>query len=77
MSSPISVEDRLKNLELQLSEVKLALARLEQRLLIHPVAPDWIEQITGSMKDVEGFEEFVRLGREFRESVGTDAEPGP
>lgn len=72
-----TVEDRLKNVEEQLSEMKQAVTRLEQKLLVQPADPNWLEQISGSMKDLEGFDEVVRLGREFRKSVGTDGEPGP
>jgi hypothetical protein len=35
---------------------------------IEETAADWIERISGSFKDDPGFEEMVRLGREFRQA---------
>lgn len=72
MSQDKSVEQRLTSLEDAVAELQRQLAALSP-------GRNWLEQIAGSMKDVEGFEEMCRLGREFRESqrLPEDEEAAP
>jgi hypothetical protein len=70
MSQEKSVEQRLLCLE-------DAVADLQRRMAALSPGGNWLEQVAGSMKDVEGFEEMSRLGREWRESqrMPEDEEP--
>jgi hypothetical protein len=72
MSQEKTVEQRLRCLE-------DAVADLQRRVAALSPGGNWLEQIAGSMKDVEGFDEMCRLGREFRESQGMpeDEEAAP
>ena len=58
------IEDRLTLLEKEVADLK-------QRLRILPAQPDWIDQVTGSMKDQPEFEEVLRLGKEQRDAEST------
>jgi len=62
-----TVEDRLSTLESELEGVKRRLAAMHK-----PRA--WLEEVAGSMDDWPEFEEVVRLGREFRQSVTDPAD---
>lgn len=57
-----TVEERLSALESELQAVKRQLARIEK-----PRA--WLDEVAGSMDEWPEFEEVLRLGREFRQSV--------
>ncbi len=65
MSPPV-VEDRLNVLERELAEVKVELARVAAQS--NGTRPDWLEVMEGSMSEFPGFDEMVRLGREYRKS---------
>jgi hypothetical protein len=60
MAEGLSVEQRLAALEQQVAELK---QRLDQ---LAPSQRNWIEEISGCMKDYPEFEEVVRLGAEWR-----------
>lgn len=60
MPEECSIEQRLAALEAEVAELK---QRLDQWTA---PKPNWIEEMTGSMKDYPEFEEVVRLGAEFR-----------
>jgi hypothetical protein len=55
------VEQRLAALEAEVADLKRRPAAI-------PQPDDWVEQITGSVKDGEAFEEISRLGREYRDA---------
>ena len=58
-----TLEVRLTTLEKEMALVK------EQLAAVKPEEPvPWWDQVYGSFADSEGFEEAVRLGREYRES---------
>ena len=57
-----TVEDRLSALESEVQAVKRQLARLAQ-----PRA--WLDEVAGSMDPWPEFEEVLRLGRAYRQSV--------
>jgi len=57
-----TVEDRLSALETELEAVKRRLGAMHK-----PRA--WLEEVAGSMDDWPEFDEVLRLGREFRQSV--------
>ena len=57
-----TVEERLSALEVEVQTVKRQLARFYQ-----PRA--WLDEVVGSMDEWPEFEEVLRLGRAFRQSV--------
>jgi hypothetical protein len=59
-----------KTVEQRLTCLEDAVAELQRQVAALAPGRNWLEQVAGSMKDVEGFEEMCRLGREFRESQG-------
>jgi hypothetical protein len=63
------VEERIAALESELAAVKRQLATLTK-----PRA--WLDDVAGSMNAWPEFDEVVRLGREWRESVSDFAAPG-
>ncbi|MBO3458586.1 hypothetical protein G7B40_006435 [Aetokthonos hydrillicola Thurmond2011] len=66
--SPLQIEQRLSNLEAEVSQIKQAL--LNSAI---PTKP-WWEDITGIFADDPAFEEAMALGREYRQSSGIEAE---
>ena len=62
MPKQLTVEQRLTAVERDLAELKERVTHQEKN-------GSWIERIAGTFKDVPEFDEIVRLGREFRESV--------
>ncbi len=55
------------NVEQRLATLEKAVAEIQSQLKTHPVAPDWIERISGSMKDKPEFLEVLEYGRQFRQ----------
>ena len=64
MVSTEALENRLKAVEKDLVELKKRFAGAKR----NPPSP-WWEEMFGSFADSEGFEEAVRLGKEYRESL--------
>jgi hypothetical protein len=64
-----TLEDRIAALESELAAVKRQLATLAK-----PRA--WLDDIVGSMNSCPDFEEVVRLGRAWRESVNDNDAAG-
>jgi hypothetical protein len=62
MSSAPSLEERVTQLEQQMSQV---LEKIDSR----SPKPGWISKITGSFENCPEFDEIVRLGREFRREM--------
>ena len=62
MSAKSSLEERVTELEQQMSQV---LETIDSR----PSKPGCISKITGSFADCPEFDEIVRLGREFRKEM--------
>ena len=62
-----SLEERLSAIEKELMEIKQQMALDKSQTSAHP----W-EKVFGSFADSEGFDEAVRLGREYRESLHFD-----
>ncbi len=60
--------DHGKSIEERLAAVERELAELKTRLPLGPKAENWVEKISGSMKDYPEFDEILRLGREMREA---------
>lgn len=58
-----------QTIEQRLTEVERELADLKRRLPPKTDGKSWIERIAGTFKDDPDFDEIVRLGREFRQSV--------
>ncbi len=61
MAGEDAIEQRLANLEREVAELRQRLDRLDPR-------QNWLDRISGSLKDYPEFEEVIRLGREFREA---------
>ena len=59
-----TVEERLAAIEKELVEIK---QQLQKENTESPLP--WWEQIFGAFEDSEGYEEAMRLGREYRESL--------
>ena len=57
-----------KSIEERLTLVERELAELKTRLPPEPKPENWIEKISGSMKDFPEFDEVLRLGKEFRDA---------
>jgi hypothetical protein len=53
-------------IEERLAAVEAAIAELRDHRLIHPPAPDWLEQMIGSFQDEPAFEEVLAYGRAIR-----------
>ncbi len=64
MASTEALENRLTAVEKDLAELKQTFAGAKR----NPPSP-WWEKMFGSFAESEGFEEAVRLGREYRESL--------
>ena len=62
MPEQLTVEERLAAVEQQLIELK-------RRLPSQTDGKSWVERIAGTFNEDPDFDEIVRLGREFRESV--------
>ena len=56
-------------LEERLAAVEAEVARLKQEPTVPPNNQPWWEQIRGIFKDDPIYEEAMRLGREYRESL--------
>lgn len=65
MVSQFSIEQRLEALEREV-------AQLRQRLLSAPTNGNWVDEIAGSMKQFPEFDDVVRMGREFRQSLPSE-----
>ena len=58
-----------QTIEQRLTEVERELAELKRRFPPQTDGKSWVERIAGTFKDDPDFDEIVRLGREFRQSV--------
>lgn len=65
MSATPTVEERLSALEREFAQMK------RQRIADKSTTDEkcWVDELSGSMKDIPHFEEFVRLGREARQAI--------
>jgi hypothetical protein len=68
-----------RTLEERLEALERAVADLQRRLDTPPARGNWLERITGSMKDEPAFEEVLAYGRAFRQAdrPPEDAGAGP
>jgi hypothetical protein len=69
MSQEPTLADRVAALEREIAVLKMRQAQVT-------TPPDWLDQISGIMKDEPAFTEVVRLGKEFRDSVADFPEEG-
>lgn len=60
----------------RLAAVETAVSELQRRLATLPLAPDWVEQMSGAFKDDPAFAEVVALGRAFRMAEPFPEPPG-
>jgi hypothetical protein len=67
MSHAATIEERLADIEKNVTELKLEFSRLGAKR-------DWIDRIVGSFKDDPEFDEILRLGREIRRADRPDGE---
>jgi hypothetical protein len=61
MTPPNGLEERVAKLEAEVAELK-------KRLAPPTDTAEWLERISGSMKDNPAFDEAMRLAREFRQA---------
>lgn len=71
--SPAPLQDRVATLERQVAELTSRLnggrcSSASETLDWPEPKPDWIAKVAGTITDVEGLEEVLRLGRERRAS---------
>jgi len=66
-----------KSVEERLAAVEKELAELKRRLPSKSDGKNWIDKISGSMKDYPEFDEILRLGREIRQSDRPDPDENP
>lgn len=66
MSTPQNIEDRLAILEREFAELK---RRVEAKS-----SKNWLEKVSGSMKDFPEFKEVLRLGKEIRRARSPDSD---
>jgi len=64
-----AIEERLSAIEKELAQIKEQLATDNPQPLSHP----W-DRVFGSLANSKGFDEAVRLGREYRESLRPEDE---
>ena len=55
-------------LEARLLAVETALQEIQCRLAALPLAPHWLDAMSGSFQDDPAFEEVIAFGRAFREA---------
>jgi len=65
MSHTTTLEDRLRELEDEVAELKRRAGRKE-------TAGEWLDRISGRLAEYPEFEEVVRLGREIRQADRLD-----
>jgi hypothetical protein len=65
MKDAKTIEERLAAVERELADLK---TRLPPEPVPMPKSENWVEKISGSMKDYPEFDEVLRLGKEFRDS---------
>ena len=65
-----------EHLEQRLTAVETAVSELQRRLASLPLAPDWVEQMSGAFKDDPAFEEVIAVGRVFRMAEPFPEPPG-
>jgi len=53
-------------IEQRLRAVENAISELRQYSFVRPPAADWLEQISGSLKDDPAFEQVLEYGRQMR-----------
>jgi hypothetical protein len=66
MASQSTLEKRLEALEREVAQIKL-------RLSTPHANGNWVDEIAGSMKQFPEFDEVVRLGRAFRQTMRVQA----
>jgi hypothetical protein len=65
---PEQLEERVALLEAEIDRLK--------RMIVNNSAPQpWWEKITGTFSDNADYDEAMKLGREYRESLRSEAEP--
>ncbi len=63
-------------IEQRLNILEQAVADLQRRLPPVPGAANWLEKLTGSISDEQGFLEVLEFGRAFRHADRPADEPG-
>lgn len=55
-------------LEERLAAVEQAVRNLQQQMTVRAPSPNWLERLTGSMKDEPAFAEVLEYGRAIRQA---------
>jgi hypothetical protein len=72
------LEARVKSLEAKSEEfeaLKDEVKQLKQTIVNNSAPQPWWEKITGTFSDNADYDEAMKLGREYRESLRSEAEP--
>lgn len=66
-----------KSIEARLAAIEQELAEIKGRLPPKTEPKNWIQEISGSMKDYPEFDEILRLGREMRQADRPEPDEKP
>lgn len=69
MYEPIPLDQRVASLEIEVATLK------RQFAASHSEKKDWLDGMTGSMKDFPEFKEVLRLGAEWRKAQKPQDQP--
>lgn len=64
-------------LEQRLTALERAVRELQEAMVARHPAPEWLDHVTGSMKDLPAFEEVLAYGRAIREADRPVDDPVP
>jgi hypothetical protein len=62
-------------LEQRLAAVEVAVRELQRLIVSRAPAPNWLERVTGSMKDEPAFAEVLEYGRAIRQADRPPEDP--
>lgn len=69
MNEPIPLDQRVASLEIEVATLKRQVAAT------HTEETDWLDGMTGSMKDFPEFKDVLRMGAEWRKAQDPNEEP--
>ncbi len=58
-------------LEQRMTAVENAIRELQEAMKSRHPAPDWLDRVIGSMKDIPAFDEVLAYGRAIRQADGS------
>ncbi len=64
-------------LEQRMTALEEAMRALQEAMKARHPAPDWLDRVISSMKDVPAFDEVLAYGRAIRQADGLAEDPAP